>query len=302
MTKIKVSGLNQKIRLDLYLTQLLQQKRNYIDKLLDNKMVLVNHELPIKKGQLIDNDFLIEVNPLVQNHIKIKATLNEVKIIYEDNDIIVINKPKHTLVHPTKFDEQNTLVNALITKINLPDFDDQLRPGVVHRLDRDTTGLVVFAKNKHSYTKLVEQIQNKTLVRKYLAIVHNNFQDDFVLVKAPIDRSKQNILKMVVNDSPKAKPAQTEITVLENYRYTALIECRLLTGRTHQIRVHLAYIHHPVYNDKLYGSYDGYKDYGQFLHAHYLSFIHPTTNQVVEFKVKPDQTFNSLITKLKGDK
>jgi 23S rRNA pseudouridine1911/1915/1917 synthase len=302
MKKIIVSGLQTKTRLDIYLTNTLQQKRSYIDKLLENQLVLVNNQLPIKKGQLIENGSTIEINKMLDEDSKLKLSNKEISIIYEDEQIIVVNKPKHTIVHPTSFNEQDTLVNILIDKISVKEFDDQLRPGVVHRLDRDTTGLIVIAKNKLSYDNLVAQLKAKTLIRKYLSLVHNNFMDTILLIKAPIDRSKQNILKMIVSDEPKAKPAQTEIVVLENYHKGSLIECRLHTGRTHQIRVHLAYIHHPVYNDGLYGSYDGYKNYGQFLHAHYLNFLHPITKKVMEFKCEPDDIFKSLQNKLRGDK
>jgi 23S rRNA pseudouridine1911/1915/1917 synthase len=302
MKKIIVKGLTQKERLDHYLKKALIQNRSYIDKLLDKKLVLVNSQLPDKNGQLIDNGTIIEIDELPETHNDLSSSDVTINIAYEDKDLIVINKPKHMLVHPTSFHDKDTVVNILQNKIKLKDFEDQLRPGVIHRLDRDTTGLLIIAKHKKSYDELIKQIQNKTLVRKYLALVHHNFQDQFLLIKAPIDRSKQNLLKMVVSDEPKAKLAQTEVTVLANYASGALIECRLLTGRTHQIRAHMAYIHHPVFNDELYGSYDGYKNYGQFLHAHYLSFIHPVTHKPLTFESKPDSTFMQLQNKLKEQK
>jgi 23S rRNA pseudouridine1911/1915/1917 synthase len=205
-------------------------------------------------------------------------------------------------VHPTSFNETNTIVNILYKKIRTKDFPDSVRPGIVHRLDKDTTGLLVIAKNKKTYLALIKQIADRILVRKYLALVHHNFNDKFLLLKLPIARSKQNKLKMVVSDEPNAKPAQTEVIVLENYPQGSLIECKLLSGRTHQIRVHMAYIHHPIFNDELYGTYDGYKNYGQFLHAYYLSFIHPITGNLMEFQIKPDNIFNKLKIKLRGDK
>jgi 23S rRNA pseudouridine1911/1915/1917 synthase len=302
MKKIIVSGLQSKIRLDIYLTNKLQQKRSYIDKLLDNKLILVDQQLPIKKGQLIDNGNVIGINEKSSENSRLEFSNKEIPIVFEDKYIIVVNKPKNLIVHPTSFNEQNTLVNILINKIKVDEFDDQLRPGVVHRLDRDTSGLIVLAKNKIAYDKLVNQIKNKSLTRNYLALVHNNFMDTNLLIKAPIDRSKQNVLKMVVSDDPKAKFAVTEVKVLENYSQGALIECNLLTGRTHQIRVHLSYIHHPVYNDDLYGSYDGYKGYGQFLHARYLRLEHPITNELMEFTVEPDNIFQTLRKKLREDK
>ncbi|MDR1235343.1 MAG: RluA family pseudouridine synthase [Mycoplasmataceae bacterium] len=302
MTKIKVSGLLERTRLDLYLVKHLKENRTTVGKLLDQKLVLVNDQLPGKAGLLIENGFIIEIENLSAKPTSLLPSKNKLKIVYEDNDLIVVDKPKHILVHPTTFNEGNTVVNILLKKIKIKEFKDSLRPGIVHRLDRDTTGLLVIAKNKKTCESLIAQISNKTLIRKYLALVHYNFVDQFLLIKVPIDRSKQNSLKMVVSDDSKAKPAQTEVTVLENYKNGSLIECRLLTGRTHQIRVHMAYIHHPVFNDELYGKYDGYKDYGQFLHAHSLSFIHPTSHKFLQFNSNPDKTFNNLKSKLKDAK
>ncbi|MDR1991499.1 MAG: RluA family pseudouridine synthase [Mycoplasmataceae bacterium] len=302
MKKIIVQHLNVKERLDVYLTKTLNQKRSFIDKLFKKQLILVNNELPIKKGMLVENSFVITINDLPNLTNKLEHHHIDLKIVYEDEELIVIDKPKHLLVHPTTFGEQNTLINALLNRIQLEDFDDLLRPGIVHRLDRDTTGLIVIAKNQTSYDALLKQIENKILVRKYLALVHHNFQDEYLLIKAPIIRSQQNLLKMVVSDEAKAKAAETEITILENYHHGALIECKLLTGRTHQIRVHLAYIHHPVFNDELYGNYDGYKDYGQFLHAHYLSFMHPINKAILHFESQPDKIFDSLKHKLRTER
>jgi 23S rRNA pseudouridine1911/1915/1917 synthase len=202
------------------------------------------------------------------------------------------------LTHPTTFNEQNTLVNILLDKIKISEFEDQMRPGIVHRLDRNTTGLLVIAKDRETYENLIEQIHNKRLIRKYLALVHHRFKDDHLMLKLPIIRSKTQLSKMTISDSLQAKLAITEIKVLKNFNQGSLIECLLLTGRTHQIRIHLSYIHHPVFNDPLYGTYDGYKNYDQFLHAHYLSFIHPISNKILEFHSKPDDIFMSLEKKL----
>jgi 23S rRNA pseudouridine1911/1915/1917 synthase len=303
MEKILVRNLNEKIRLDKFLTNFLKQNRSYVEKLFEKQLIFVDSVVSFKKGQLIDNGMQIEIKDIeVIANAKLKSTNDKIKIIYEDNDVIVVDKPKHILVHPTSFNEQNTIINALLKKIKVNEFDDKLRPGVVHRLDRDTSGLLIVAKNKKAYDYLIKQVQTRSVIRKYLTIVHNDFQDKFLLIKAPIDRSKQNELRMIVSDDSKAKPAQTEVTVLENYPSAALLECYLLTGRTHQIRVHMAYIHHPIYNDELYGAYDGYKNYGQFLHAHYLSFVHPTTKEVMTFNSKPDKIFQVLKQKLKGDR
>ncbi|MDR0825962.1 MAG: RluA family pseudouridine synthase [Mycoplasmataceae bacterium] len=299
MDKFIVNLLEHKTRLDVYLTKQLNKHRSYVDKLFDHQLIKVNGGLAIKKGQLISNGMIIEVDDLIEKTPKVvKEKAKKIKIVYEDNDVIVINKPKDILTHPTSFKETNTVINGLLPKIKVKEFEDKLRPGVVHRLDRNTTGLMVVAKNAKAYKSLLDQITKRRMMRKYLALVHHNFQDKYLLIKAPIDRSKQDLLKMVVSDEPKAKLASTEITVLENYNNGALIECHLLTGRTHQIRVHLAYIHHPVFNDALYGSNDGYGDYGQFLHAYELSFIQPTTKELLSFESKPDKTFNELKTRL----
>lgn len=229
-----------------------------------------------------------------------KINQNNLNVIFEDDNYIIVNKPKGMLVHPTKYEDKNTVVDFLRPRIKVQEFNDALRPGIVQRLDRDTNGLMVVAKNKKTADELISQIQDNTLVKKYYAIVHNDFKDDEFIIKAPIIRSSSNTTKMVVSDDPKAKDAITELKVLEHYKTAALIECKLLTGRTHQIRVHMNYIHHPIYNDPLYGHNDGYENYGQFLTSHYLQFISPTSGQVVRYNIEPDQIFNKLKEELKS--
>lgn len=227
--------------------------------------------------------------------IRIKSNLNKLTIVYEDSSIIVINKPKNMLTHHTKYDEANTVVDYLIHKINVEDFQDKSRPGIVQRLDRNTTGLMVIAKDKQSSNNLIKQISEHSLIKKYLAIVHGNFKTNNLIIKCPIIRSKKNNTKMVVSDDPKAKEAITKVSVLKQNNNLSLIECTLITGRTHQIRVHMNYIHHYVYNDSVYGHDDGVVNYDQFLHSYYLAFSHPITNEYMEFYSDPDETFNSII-------
>ncbi len=222
------------------------------------------------------------------------------RIIFEDDNIIVVNKPKGILVHPTTYKEKDTLIDALKSKIKVAEFEDQNRPGIVQRLDKDTDGLIVVAKNKKTADELIKQMQNNIFIKKYYAIVHNDFEDDEILINAPIIRSSKNTTKMVVSDDPKAKNAKTKVYVIEHFKNAAFVECELLTGRTHQIRVHMNYIHHPIYNDPLYGHDDGFGKYGQFLTSHYLQFINPTTNKLIEFKIEPDEKFNSLRNYLKN--
>ena len=222
------------------------------------------------------------------------------RIIFEDDNIIVVNKPKGILVHPTTYKEKDTLIDALKSKIKVEEFEDQNRPGIVQRLDKDTDGLMVIAKNKKTADELIKQIQNNIFIKKYYAIVHNDFEDDEILINAPIIRSSKNTTKMVVSDDPKSKAAKTKVYVIEHFKNAAFVECELLTGRTHQIRVHMNYIHHPIYNDPLYGHDDGFGKYGQFLTSHYLQFINPTTNKLIEFKIETDEKFNSLRNYLKN--
>jgi 23S rRNA pseudouridine1911/1915/1917 synthase len=304
MLKNKIEGLTKKIRLDNYLTEFLNINRSSVNKLVEQQLVKVNGEIIIKNGFRLSNgdEVKVEEKEKKLNDGKLVFTNIPLEILHEDNDLIVINKPKHILVHPTSFSETDTVVNALVNKISIDEFEDKLRPGIVHRLDKNTTGLMVIAKNAKTADNLMAQIRKKILIRKYLALVHTNFQDNYLLVKLPIDRNKHNTLKMVISDDSKAKEAITEIKVLENYHTSALIECRLLTGRTHQIRIHLSYIHHPVFNDPLYGNYDGFKDYDQFLHAHELSFTHPVTKKQMIFKKEPDKIFMNLKQTLRGKK
>lgn len=232
---------------------------------------------------------------LLRKMIKVNSDINKLMIVYEDESLIVINKPKNLLTHQTKYDEHNNVVNQLIHKINVEEFQDKTRPGIVQRLDRNTTGLMVIAKNKLAYDSLIKQINEKLVTKKYLAIVHGKFETTNLIIKCPIIRSKKNTTKMIVSDDPKAKEAITNVKVLKQENNLSLIECELVTGRTHQIRVHMHYIHHYVYNDSLYGHDDHVKNYEQFLHSYCLSFYHPITNELLEFKSIPDNIFNSVI-------
>ncbi len=230
---------------------------------------------------------------------KMGISESELKVIFEDDNYIIVNKPKGMLVHATKYEDKNTVVDFLRPRIKVQEFEDTLRPGIIQRLDRDTNGLMVVAKNKKTSNELIKQINENILIKKYYALVHNDFKDNELIIKAPIIRSNSNTTKMIVSDNPKAKDAITEVKVIEHYKTASLVECKLLTGRTHQIRVHMNYINHPIFNDPLYGHDDGYENYGQFLTSYYLEFISPTTNQVVKYTIELDQTFNKLIKRLK---
>ena len=211
-----------------------------------------------------------------QINVNLKPCNEKLNIVYEDQYLLVINKPKNVLVHPTKFNEKNTISNLLINYLcNFS--NDKTRPGIVHRLDKNTTGLLVIAKNLKTLVALKKQIEEKTMVRKYICLCHNHFTTKKIIINQAIDHDRKNkTTKMFVSSTKKAKKAITEIIVLKNLKNNlSLVECTLHTGRTHQIRVHLKSINHCVYNDNLYGKIEDKKEYGQFLHAYKISFIHP---------------------------
>lgn len=295
--------INEKIRLDKYLVSLLKISRTKASELIKLKQIYVNGMIIDKPSfQLKKNDQIkiINSNKTKQININLKPCKEKLNIIYEDKYLLVINKPKNVLVHPTKFNEENTIANRLINYLG--NFShNKIRPGIVHRLDRNTTGLLVIAKDLTTLTLLKKQIEEKTMVRKYICLCHNHFSIKKIIINQAIDHDrKNNTTKMIVSSSKRAKKAITEIRVLKNLKNNlSLVECILYTGRTHQIRVHLKFINHCVYNDDLYGRIEDKKNYGQFLHAYKLSFIHPWTKKTMNFTANPDAIFNKKIENLK---
>ncbi|MCW3777285.1 RluA family pseudouridine synthase [Levilactobacillus namurensis] len=218
-------------------------------------------------------------------------------IVYEDNDVIVVNKPQGMVVHPAPGHPNHTLVNALLYHSPLSTINGKFRPGIVHRIDKDTSGLLMVAKNDHAHQSLSAQLQAKTNLREYVAIVHGNFKEDQGIVRAPLGRSPKDRKKQAV--VADGRPAVTHFRVLERYGDYTLIACRLETGRTHQIRVHLAYIGHPVAGDPLYGPKKTLKGAGQFLHARELGFKQPTTGKELVFTAPVPPIFAATIEKLR---
>lgn len=218
-------------------------------------------------------------------------------IVYEDDDVIVVNKPQGMVVHPAPGHPNHTLVNALLYHSPLSTINGKFRPGIVHRIDKDTSGLLMVAKNDHAHQSLSAQLQAKTNLREYVAIVHGNFKEDQGIVRAPLGRSPKDRKKQAV--VADGRPAVTHFRVLERYGDYTLIACRLETGRTHQIRVHLAYIGHPVAGDPLYGPKKTLKGAGQFLHARELGFKQPTTGKELAFTAPVPPIFAATIEKLR---
>ncbi len=287
-----------KIRLDKYLTSVLDLSRSNIQNLLIEGKILVN-------DKKVKSNYLLKMNDVIEIKSKEKDKNNSISlekidldIVYEDEDLIVVNKPSGLVVHPAVGNQSGTLVNALLYHTNnLSSINGEVRPGIVHRIDADTSGLLVVAKNDKAHISLAKQISEKTVTRKYIALVQGIIKEDTATIDAPIGRDKNDRKKMCVT-LDNSKDAITHIKVLERYKTTTLIECKLETGRTHQIRVHMKYINHPVVNDPVYGykNLDD-KEFGQMLHAYIIGFIHPRTGKYLEFKADPPKKFMEILKK-----
>ena len=283
------------IRIDKFISIIDKDlSRSTIKKLIDDDLVLINSN-PVKASYKVKVDDLIEVTEVDFSETDIIATKMDLDIVYEDDDVLVVNKPSGLVVHPAPGHYQDTLVNGLMYHIkSLSDINGELRPGIIHRIDKDTSGLLMVAKNNKSHSILAEELKNKKTKREYIALVEGVIKNKRGKINAPIGRSKSNRLKMDVVSS--GKPAITYFEVLDTFKDMTLIKCILETGRTHQIRVHLAYINHPVVGDYIYGS-SKVNEFGQYLHAKTLGFTHPTTKEKMQFDSELPKEFNELIDK-----
>ncbi|MBM6698459.1 RluA family pseudouridine synthase [Streptococcus alactolyticus] len=290
---IKESG----IRLDKALADLTELSRSQANEAIKNGNILVNGKAvkakySVKEGDLVTYDL---PEPEVLEY---EAEDIPLDIVYEDDDVAVVNKPQGMVVHPSVGHTSGTLVNALMYHIHdLSSINGVVRPGIVHRIDKDTSGLLMIAKNDRAHQALAEELKDKKSLRKYLAIVHGNISNDRGVIEAPIGRSEKDRKKQAV--TAKGKPAVTHFKVLERFGNYTLVELTLETGRTHQIRVHMAYIGHPVAGDPLYGPRKTLKGNGQFLHAQTLGFTHPTTGESLRFSVEPPAIFQETLENLR---
>lgn len=284
-------------RLDVYLALKLDLSRSKIQKLIKEKLVVVNNK-NVTANYLIKENDVIEILDELNYEINIEAQNIPLDIIYEDDDLLVINKKSGMVVHPAPGHYKDTLVNALLYKFELTSGEKE-RPGIVHRLDKDTSGLMLVAKNEWTHEKLAEAIAKKEVERRYLAIVEGVIKNDSGTIDAPIGRDINDRQKMAVTDV-NAKDAITHFKVLERFKDKTLIECILETGRTHQIRVHLAYIHHPVVNDPVYNKKKA-TSFGQMLHSKSIKFKHPRTNKELCFEVLPPTQFQEELEKLRNE-
>jgi 23S rRNA pseudouridine1911/1915/1917 synthase len=289
------------IRIDRYLSdQCSQVSRSYLQKLLKEESVLVN-EKPVKSNYKVVTLDQIQLFIPEAVELEIEAEDIPLDIIYEDKDIILINKPKGMVVHPAAGHYSGTLVNGLMAhcKEDLSGINGVMRPGIVHRIDMDTTGVLIVCKNDVAHNSIAEQLKEHSITRKYFAVVHGVLKQDEGTVNAPIGRHPVDRKKMSINEK-NGREAVTHYRVLERYRQFTYIECQLETGRTHQIRVHLASIGHPLLGDSVYGpAKSPYRLNGQTLHAGVLGIIHPRTGEYMEFFAPLPDYFEDLLRKLR---
>ena len=292
---------NQQMRLDKYLAeQFPEQTRSYLQKLIKDGEVLVNGKT-VKTGYQLSCGDEVAVNIPEPKELDVEAQEMELDIVYEDEDVILINKPKGMVVHPAPGHTTDTLVNGLLhhCKDNLSGINGVARPGIVHRIDRDTTGILIVCKNDMSHNSIAEQLKVHSITRKYRALVHGNIKTDQGTVEGAIGRHPVDRKKMAINER-NGKPAVTHYTVLERFGNYTYIECQLETGRTHQIRVHMSSIGHPLVGDEVYGPAKcPFKLQGQCLHAMVLGFVHPRTGEYMEFSAELPAYFEELLRKLR---
>lgn len=286
-------------RLDKFLAREIEDlTRSYIQKLLGEGMAKINGKevKPSYKLQTGDKIELIEPDPV---ELTVEPENIPLDIYYEDEDVIVVNKPQGMVVHPADGNYSGTLVNALLYHCrDLSGINGVLRPGIVHRIDKDTSGLLVVAKNDASHLDLAGQLKEHSVTRRYLALVHGNLQVESGTIEAPIGRDPNNRQKMAVTDK-NSKQAITHFKVKKRFGQYTLVECQLETGRTHQIRVHMAYIKHPVVGDPKYGGKTKkFNLNGQLLHAAVLGFKHPRTAEYLEFEAPLPKHFQAVLNKL----
>lgn len=285
-------------RADVYLSTALDYTRSRVKKILDDGLASVDGK-PLKPRDILKQGSVVTVEIKEPTNLEVKAVDIPLDIVYEDSDLAVINKEQGLTVHAGSGTNENTLVNALLYKLDsLSGINGVIRPGIVHRIDKDTSGLLVVAKNDKAHLSLASQIQNKTCSRVYVALLEGNLKSDSGVIDTFIDRSTKNRTMMAVSNS--GRNAVTEYKVLKRFDGYTLCEFRLKTGRTHQIRVHAKHLGHPVVGDLVYGfKANKFNLKGQLLHAKELSFIHPTTNERVTFTAPIPAHFENVLKKLK---
>ena len=299
LNNIVVSDEDDLIRIDKFIANVASDlTRSRIQGLISDGNITVNDKIVKANYKVREQDI---INILIPDAVPVDIPAEDIPldIVYEDDDILIVNKPKGMVVHPAPGHYTGTLVNALMhhCKDNLSGINGELRPGIVHRIDMDTTGLLVVCKNDKAHNFVAEQLKEHSITRKYQAIVYNAFKDEEGTVEGNIGRHPNDRKKMTI--TPNGKEAITHYKVLKNMGKYTLIECQLETGRTHQIRVHMSSINHPLLGDEIYGPKTcPFKLQGQVLHAKSLGFIHPTTKEYMEFDSELPTYFTKLIDTL----
>ena len=298
--RIEVENLEKNERIDKYLSSKLDDSfsRAKIQKLIDEELILVNDKV-IKSSYKVSNGDVILITDKEED-MSVKPEKMDIDIVYEDDDVMVINKKSGVVVHPAPGNYSGTLVNGLMyLSKDLSHVNGEFRPGIVHRIDKDTSGLLIVAKNDKAHRILAEELKEKKIKRKYIALVSGVINHDIGEIDAPIGRDPSDRKKMCVT-STNSKDAITHFRVLERYKNASLIECDLERGRTHQIRVHMKYINHPVINDPVYGK-NNHGEFGQLLHAKEITFTHPTTKEVMTFSCEVPEEFNKILEEYKEE-
>ena len=287
--------------MDSYLSEITPDlSRSKIQNFIKSGNVKINDSIKKTSYILKEND-KIDFEIPEEEKLEIKPQDIPIEIVYEDENMLVVNKPSGMLTHPTTIERENTLVNALLYKFNnnLSDINGEFRRGILHRLDRNTSGLLMIAKNNKAHEFLAEQIKNHTITKKYRAIVKGVIKEDEFEINSPIGRNPNQPHKMMTRDD--GKPSRTIVKVLERFKEYTYIELTLITGRTHQIRVHMKSINHPVYNDTLYGAGQGkVKTDEQVLQSYYLRFTKPFGNEIIELQIEPDEKINKVLKYLRS--
>ena len=291
--KAEVGG----VRLDVYLSERTDKTRSALAKAIEEGRVLLNGKIPAKTGVKVEIGDLIELDIPEPRPISAKPQDIPIEILYEDADLVVVNKPQGMVTHPATGSPDGTLVNAVLHRVeDLSGINGEIRPGIVHRLDKDTSGVLVIAKNDAAHLSLSKQISEKSALRYYYALVVGKIAVEDGVIDKPIARSKKDRKKMAVDEG--GRKAVTLYRVIERFPGYTLVECELRTGRTHQIRVHMKSIGHPVVGDPVYGKESALAPHGQLLHAHKLVLTHPTTGERMTFEAPVNECFAAALKSL----
>lgn len=294
---MEVKVIKNDLRLDQYLKDELNISRSKIQKLIKEDCILVNGK-NVHASYLVKANDIIDIDDDLSFEIHIEPENIPIDVVYEDDYLLVVNKKSGMVVHPAPGNYSGTLVNALMNRFKLSN-KDNIRPGIVHRIDKDTSGLLVVAKNDEVHDMLSEMIKKKEVERKYIALVEGVIKHETGTIDAPIGRDINNRQKMMVTDV-NSKDAITHFRVLKRYNDKTLIECKLETGRTHQIRVHMNYINHPIVNDPVYGRSKKVTPFGQMLHSISIRFIHPITKREIYIESELPKEFQEYLDKLEN--